>query len=86
MAYDEKCKELASYFLQERPDSADAISGLAQAIQDAIEDWLHGGLSFDVEKAKREMRERLVVCDEVQTPHSYAVCSCTQGHTNPRIA
>lgn len=38
----------------------------------------------EVEKAKREMRERLVVCDEVQTPHSYAVCSCTQGHKNPR--
>lgn len=40
-AYDEKCEELASYFLQERPDSSDAIKVLAQVIQDAIEDWLN---------------------------------------------
>lgn len=41
----------------------------------------------EVERAKREMRERLVTCDEVQTPHSYAICSCTAGHRNPvRVA
>lgn len=48
MAYDEKCKELASYFLQERPDSADAINGLAQAIQDAVEDWLSASIPPEV--------------------------------------
>jgi len=41
-AYDEKCEELAKYFLQERPNSEDAIKGLAQAIQDAVEEWLEG--------------------------------------------
>jgi hypothetical protein len=40
----------------------------------------------EVEDAKEKMRQRLVVCDEVQTPHSYALCSCAQGHKNPRIA
>jgi hypothetical protein len=38
------------------------------------------------EAAKASMRSRMVICDEVQTPHSYAVCSCTTGHTNPRLS
>lgn len=33
-SYDEKCFELAQYFTNEN------VYGLAQAIQDAIEDWL----------------------------------------------
>ena len=46
MAYDEKCEELARYFLHSRPDSADSsftengIKRLAQTIQDEIENWL----------------------------------------------
>lgn len=36
--YDEKCYELAEYFLSEDADLD--VSDLAQTIQDAIEDWL----------------------------------------------
>lgn len=35
--YDEKCGELADYFL---PQNTEAAKDLAQAIQDAIEEWL----------------------------------------------
>lgn len=40
----------------------------------------------EAEEAKRQMRERLVICDAGVGPHSYAVCSCTEGHANPRLA
>jgi hypothetical protein len=40
----------------------------------------------EVTDAKEQMRQRLVVCDMSDTPHSYAICSCTDGHTNSRLA
>lgn len=40
----------------------------------------------EVSKAKEDMRQRLVVCDMSDNPHSYAICSCTEGHTNSRLA
>lgn len=39
MAYDEKCLELARYFLLAEPAQMDETE-LAQWIQDATEDWL----------------------------------------------
>jgi hypothetical protein len=41
MTYDTKCYELAEYFLQDGPFKGHepAISNLAEAIQQAIEDW-----------------------------------------------
>ncbi len=39
--YDEKCEELADYFLKDEDDMPqNAKADLAQHIQDAIEDWL----------------------------------------------
>ena len=40
MSYDVKCEELAKAFLEPELDSDPNIMSLAQAIQDAIEDWL----------------------------------------------
>ena len=34
---------------------------------------------------ERMYASALVVCDEVQTPHTYSVCSCTPQHRNPRL-
>jgi hypothetical protein len=42
--------------------------------------------SDEVEFAKAVMRSRKVVCDEVETPHSYQVCSTSPHHRNPRLA
>ncbi len=46
MAYDEKCEELAEYFLEgvtgePEPTEVEKQS-LAQAIQDAVENWFSG--------------------------------------------
>ena len=38
MAYDEKCYELAEYFLPKGNETQ--RMGLAQQIQDCVEDWL----------------------------------------------
>lgn len=40
MAYDEKCLELAKYFLKDRVWTGTTDEELAQVIQDAIEDAL----------------------------------------------
>lgn len=40
----------------------------------------------DPDAALNEMRQRLVTCEAVSEPHSYAVCSCTEGHHNPQLA
>jgi len=40
MAYDEKCEELANYFLTDYEPVHEGTERLAQAIQDAIEEWL----------------------------------------------
>lgn len=37
--YDEKCHDLATYFLPELQVDSPAIKDLAQTIQDAVEDW-----------------------------------------------
>lgn len=43
MAYDSKCFDLAQYFLGcEGDDGDDTQASLAQAIQDAVEDWIAG--------------------------------------------
>jgi hypothetical protein len=39
MAYDEKCAELAEYFLTDDARIGEVVE-LAQVIQDAIEEWL----------------------------------------------
>lgn len=54
MSYDEKCFELAGYFLPET-SRVELQEQLAQAIQDAIEDWLESAaveakLATDVPK------------------------------------
>ncbi len=46
--YDGKCEELATYFLQDEPDSSNArwngdVEELAPVIQDAVEDWFRAG-------------------------------------------
>jgi hypothetical protein len=42
--FDPKCKELALYFLDDKnlavEATADNVQRLAEAIQDAVEDWL----------------------------------------------
>ncbi len=42
-------------------------------------------VKLQVADAKRKMAARKVICDASANPHSYAVCSCTVGHTNARI-
>ena len=42
-SYDEKCDELARYFMSDGEDvPEEAIADLAQSIQDAIENWFVG--------------------------------------------
>lgn len=40
----------------------------------------------EVALAKLQMSRRLVVCEAVDRPHSYAICSCTEGHHGARLA
>lgn len=42
MAYDPKCYELAEYFMPSDPKLERLRSEMAQAIQDAVEDFLQG--------------------------------------------
>jgi hypothetical protein len=46
-SYDEKCYELAQYFLQDSKASEDTIKSLAQALQDICEDYC-----YDVESGQ----------------------------------
>jgi hypothetical protein len=38
-SYDEKCYELAKYFLADRSHTSEELADLAQTIQDAVENW-----------------------------------------------
>ena len=46
MSYDPKCEELARHFLPLNSD-LEIIQGLAQVIQDEIEDWLTSMEAYD---------------------------------------
>jgi len=52
MSYDQRCFELAEYFLMDEPNVLkEGVSDLAQHIQDAIEDW------FEAQKENGEKSE-----------------------------
>jgi hypothetical protein len=51
VSYDTRCFELAEYFLIDEPDFRHKVGDLAQAIQDAIDDWL------DAQRAEAEKQE-----------------------------
>jgi hypothetical protein len=39
--FDSRCFDLAEHFLQDEPELREKVSELAQAIQDAVEDWIY---------------------------------------------
>ena len=39
-SYDERCEDLAEYFLSDKQHDDEQLQKLAQTIQDAVEDWL----------------------------------------------
>lgn len=60
MAYDARCHELATYFLNDEPDATeDDADVLAQHIQDAIEDWLN----YDLKDRHRPPEDKLTPND-----------------------
>jgi hypothetical protein len=48
--YDEKCGELAEYFLHNEGRVPEEVDSLAQTIQDAIEDWLNANVHVENER------------------------------------
>jgi len=53
MAYDSKCLSVAEYFLGSIREAADEAS-LAQAIQDAVEDWFAAREPRPIEAEQKE--------------------------------
>lgn len=51
VSYDQRCFELAEFFLIDEPELRHRASELAQQIQDAIEDW------FMIQNAEKENGE-----------------------------
>lgn len=59
-SYDEKCEELARYFLDEGAEiyTEDNIKELSQNIQNSIEDWLDYKVRMDVARVGKSVKSK----------------------------
>ncbi len=70
-------------------DSADLYFMWGKRDHPTWTDWnirVSESRSSDVDRALSQMQQRLVTCSAVSEPHSYAVCSCTEGHEGARLS